>query len=292
MAELISKLQYKTCEDGEYYDEKPRNLEETIELVKNFPWVREQYADLGLTGPSITIQDKKGNFLKAGIYYGGRFSLYYLDANGHYYAHTNIAIEKVYNAVIAFFNDNLVLDSFEKHSFQSGKKKYFTTSSFEYRLSFWKVLLLNIWWFFYLLFFSVIAFVGLHKDGSPFYFLFIIVAFLFGYVAFNIFEKYYQNRKQYLKISRGESLFWFGNAPDEILPYNKADIEGIICYSRKNFNDPYIVEVFEIKFKNGESIAFTNALISYLTLNDKFSDKWKLSIDNQYVGLGFFRIIP
>src|SRR6202000_829347 len=93
MTEFVSKLQYKTCEDGEYYKEKSRNLAETIELINNFPWAREQYADVHLTGPSITINDHSGNYLKAGIYFGGKFSLYYMDTHYHLFARQPVTID-------------------------------------------------------------------------------------------------------------------------------------------------------------------------------------------------------
>src|SRR6516225_4078983 len=103
MPEFISKLQYKTSEKGEYSDEKARSLEETIELVKSFPWAREQYADVSVTGPSITIQDYNGNFLKAGIYFGGRHSLYYMDNKHRYYVLMNVTIDVVFGKVNDFF---------------------------------------------------------------------------------------------------------------------------------------------------------------------------------------------
>jgi hypothetical protein len=59
MAEFISKLQYKTYEKGEFSDEKARSLEETIQLIKNFPWEEQRGGDVQLTGPSVTIQNFK-----------------------------------------------------------------------------------------------------------------------------------------------------------------------------------------------------------------------------------------
>jgi hypothetical protein len=37
MLEFISKLQYKTYEKGEFSDENRRSLEETLQLIKDFP---------------------------------------------------------------------------------------------------------------------------------------------------------------------------------------------------------------------------------------------------------------
>jgi hypothetical protein len=38
MLQLTSKLQHNTYEKGEFSDEQSRNVDETIQLIKNFPW--------------------------------------------------------------------------------------------------------------------------------------------------------------------------------------------------------------------------------------------------------------
>lgn len=293
MPEFISKLQYKNCEDGEYYDEKPRNLEETLELIKNFPWQREQYADLGLTGPSVTILDKKGNHLKAGIYYGGRFSLYYFDTSHHFYDYRNITIDKVYDAVTDFFNGYVRLDNFEKHIFEPGKKRYFITEKFDYRVNPWKVLLLTIIWDLYFILFSVLSIVFLIKIREPFGLLFAVVAIPFGYIIILILWKCYFKRGQHLQISRGNDEFFFGDSADENVLYNKTDIDKITRYDDTSGRSPNTIDIFEILFKDGSTIVFTNSLISGTTLASKFSDKWKLKIGLEQVGLvNFLRMIP
>ncbi|QEC79944.1 hypothetical protein [Mucilaginibacter ginsenosidivorax] len=80
MPQFISKLQRNTYEKGEFSDEQPRNLDETIQLIKDFPWDLERpLTDIQLTGPSVTIQDAELNYLKLGLYFGGKFCVYYLD---------------------------------------------------------------------------------------------------------------------------------------------------------------------------------------------------------------------
>ena len=54
MPEFISKLQHKTYEKGEFSDEKVRSLDETIKLIKTFPWDAERtLTDVQLTGSSV-----------------------------------------------------------------------------------------------------------------------------------------------------------------------------------------------------------------------------------------------
>jgi hypothetical protein len=78
MPEFISKIQYKTYEKGEFSDEKVRNVEETLSLIKEFPWNEQRGVDVQPTGPSVTIQDEYVNYLKVGLYFNGKFCLYYL----------------------------------------------------------------------------------------------------------------------------------------------------------------------------------------------------------------------
>jgi hypothetical protein len=277
MPEFISKLQYKTYEDGEYSDEKARNLEETFELIKNFPWAIEQYADLGLTGPSITILDENGNYLKAGIYYGGKYSLYYLDSKNHYYEKKNITIEIVYDKVTEFFSQKIDLQNFQKQSFAFGLKSLFVTNGFEYHIKLWKILLLSIFWIIYfLMFLGLTIALDVFKPFKSVGLFPILFMLLFGWPLGYIFENYFQKRNQYLKISRGNDIFLFGDDKIEIKNYNKNDIIEIIRYEDRGNRSPNLFEIFEVVFNDNTSIKFSNALISYFTLREKFSDKWKL----------------
>jgi len=279
MPEFISKLQYKTYENGEYSDEKVRDLQETIELINNFPWAIEQYAHLGITGPSITIQDIEGNYLKMGIYYGGRFSIYYLDFKNHYYENRNISFEFAQDKVIEFFAGRIDLQNFKMQRFGIGLKKYFITSNFEYRIKIWKLLLLNIFWETY--FVGTLVLGGGILFNNPFKtsMMFILVpALFFGWILGNVFLSLYRRRNQYLRISRGNDEFFFGDDSNEIRAYNKTDIDKILNYVNKSSRNPNLIEIYEVVFKNGANITFTNVLISNSQLSSKFSNKWKLSM--------------
>src|ERR1700740_3678003 len=140
MPEFISKLQHKTYEKGEFSDEKSRGLDETIELVKNFPWDSERtLTDIQLTGPSITIQDEYVNYLKVGLYFNGKFCLYYLDNENHLYEYHAADITEACKTLADFFEGKLDLGKFDKHFFNIGNEPHFLTSSFEYRFTFKKI---------------------------------------------------------------------------------------------------------------------------------------------------------
>ena len=278
MPEFISKLQYKNYEKGEYSDEKARNLGETIELINKFPWAKEQYADVDLTGPSITILDNKDNFLKIGIYYGGMFSLYYLDSRQRYYEMHNVKIEFVHNKVEEFFKGEIDLQIFEKDNFAFGKRSFFITDNFEYHIKFWKVLLfsnaINIY-FIPLVVFAIMVILKAPHENVAIPLLTIIV--VLGSFILYIFLKFYKKRTQFLKISRGNPKLSFGDDQYSIKAYQKEDIDKIFNYVGKGLRNPNMIEIFEILFKDGSSIKFTNMTISSYTLASKFSDKWNLS---------------
>lgn len=80
METLISKLQYKNYERGEFSNSEMRTAEETIQLIKDYPWDEQrQLASVELTCPSVTIEHYTGKFLKIGPYFGGKFCLYLSD---------------------------------------------------------------------------------------------------------------------------------------------------------------------------------------------------------------------
>lgn len=77
---LISKVQYKTCEKGEFHDVAPRSFEQTRAILFDFPWDDERHmTSVELTCPSISVEHPEGTYLKVGPYFSGKFVLYYLN---------------------------------------------------------------------------------------------------------------------------------------------------------------------------------------------------------------------
>ena len=65
MTNLVSKMQYKNFEAGEFIEEKERSFDETIELIGNFPWeAQREKIVIELTNPSVTMEGKNNDYLK------------------------------------------------------------------------------------------------------------------------------------------------------------------------------------------------------------------------------------
>jgi len=268
MLQLISKLQHNTYEKGEFSDEQPRDLDETIQSVKDFPWDAERaLTDIQLTGPSVTIQDDDLNYLKLGLYFNGKFCVYYLDRDNHLYEYHAKTIDEACGLVTDFFNQTLNLSLFEKHLFNIGNKPHFITNDFIYRVKPFRTIapiaLLSAYVLLILYIISQGGFNPTNKAIPMVALLFIVsIGILIGYMVFMTMS----GRNQYLQISRGNNQFFYGMDEQHIMAYNKADIEEIIHKQSRNMTD------VEIRFKNGEIIKPT-MLISDVDFIQKFPEK-------------------
>ena len=268
MPEFISKLQYKTYEKGEYSDESVRNLEETLKLVRNFPWEEQRGADVQLTGPSVTIRDEYGNYLKTGLYFSGKFCLFYLDCDNHLYEYHASDMDDVISIVTDFFNGQIALKSFEKHLFNIGNQGHFITNDFIYRVKLWRTLLSSR--FFIILFiFFIVAALALISKNAPFFIWLIPILFSLppGLTLVYIFRRYLSSSNQILQVSKGNPTFSIGNDSD-INIYNKDNIREIKRYAASRGHD-FIV--YEILFLDGPTIKFSTMLIPEFVLSNKFS---------------------
>jgi hypothetical protein len=273
MPEFISKPQYKTYERGEFSDEKSRSLEETLQLIKDFPWNQQRGVDIQPTGPSVTIQDEYVNYLKIGLYFNGKFCLYYLDSDNHLYEYHTDDLVDACKLVADFFGQKLDLSAFEKHFFNVGNQKHFVTQYFEYRIKLSRVLMLTSFLLIIGIMFSVLDIAFIIKV-EEFYLILLMSSFfgLFGYVLFRIYYNAICNRNNYLQISKGNDIFSFGYDENEITTYNKKDIDTITACEPKGNRNPNMVSVFEIAFKGGTSIKFSNMLIPDSAFRNKFPE--------------------
>ncbi|RKR80648.1 hypothetical protein BDD43_0774 [Mucilaginibacter gracilis] len=275
---LNVKVQHKNYEKGEFCDEQPRSLDETIQLINTFPWDAERTLTVvQLTGPSVTIRNEQANYLKTGLYFNGKYCLYYLDGRNHLYEYHAADLATVNKLVTDFFNAVLDVSVFEKHFVNIGNKAHFETASFEYRQSLWRVLMLTS----SLLLFGLLFFMGnaamlFGHTPAPFVFMFSIVFAIYCWLLFGIYYNAYVNRHNYLHISRGNNVFYFGQNTDTINAYNKTDIKEIVSYEGRGQGNFNVGGSFEVFFNNGETIKITNMLINNLDFRGKFLD----SMDN------------
>lgn len=282
MINLVSKLQHNTFEKGEFSEEKARTLEETIALIKSFPWDQERpLTSVELTGPSITIQDENINWLKVGLYFNGKFCLYYLDNDNHLYEYHAPNLDDAIHMVTDFFDKQLDLQKFEKHNFNFNNQADFITNSFVYRVKFWRVLMLM----------SLMLFVGfttlllnitlfrngiasINNTAKLLFYIFIPIASIFFYVIFfRMISHAIRNQNNYLQISKGNPIFHFGYNENNIQTYDKEDIKEVVVYdTHGGGRNPNSIVVFEIYFKDETVLKFSNILIPNHDFQSKFSN--------------------
>jgi hypothetical protein len=281
MSDLVSKLQHKTYEKGEFSEEKARTLEETIELIKNFPWDQERpLTSVELTGPSVTIQDEGINWFKVGLYFNGKFCLYYLDCNNHLYEYHAPDLDDAISMVTAFFNQQLDLQKFEKHFFNIGNQAHFVTNYFEYHIKLSRALFLMSFMLMYgiLLFpLDILILKGrvapAHSTATILVSIFLICISPFFYmILFRMIYSIVKNRNNYLQLSKGNPIFYFGYDESNISTYKKDDIKEVLVYESHGSRNPNLISVFEICFKDGSAIKFSNILISSIAFHSKFPE--------------------
>ena len=293
MPDFISKLQHKTYEKGEFSDEKVRTLAETIELIKTFPWDEERpLTSVELTGPSVTIRDEDINWLKVGLYFNGKFCLYYLDNNNHLYEYHAPTMDNACNIVTNFFNQQLDLQQFEKHFFNIGNQAHFDTKYFVYRVTFAKVLMLMSLMLFVgittLLLNTALFWNGIESGDSivKILYIFVPIASIFFYVVFfRMISHAIKNRNNYIQISKGNPIFHFGYDQNSIQTYHKDDVKEVLVYDNRGGRNPNSIVVFEIYFKYDLVLKFSNILISNHAFRSKFSDNLIKRVRKSSIGL-------
>ena len=275
MPEFISKLQHKNYEKGEFSDKKVRSLNETLELIKTFPWDAERtLTDVQLTGPSVTIRDEDINYLKVGLYFNGKFCLYYLDRDNHLYEYHAPNINDACKIVADFFAGQLDLGEFEKKFISVGPAKHFEDASFNYTVKptgFFARLVFAI----ILALLELLIVVMMFKVKPPVFIWFTLVPFAL-FVSVLVFYSAYLQLKYYLKakdftltLSTGNDIFQFGNI-DSPADYNKADIDVINIYGNTGSKGSHVLDIMEIVFTDKSKIEIPGILIEPFTFRSKF----------------------
>lgn len=279
MIQLLSKAQYKRSEKGEFHHIAHRTVEETISLIRSYPWKTERsLASVELTCPSITIEHPIGTYLKIGPYFSGKYSLYYLTTNKKVYYKTVDTLEDVDKWVKVYFEQEGTLDGLKKYSFTINPGSHFETDTFEY-LTDTKASIKFFTLPVTIVLISIVLF-GLRFIGQPnasgiLHFIGVILSFfliLFSPLIFLYFNYLSADRDYYLQISKGHEEFIYGTKDNKKL-YKKQDITSINTYVTPSHKSPWReCEVFIITFKDGEQLRFTSLLISNATLRNKFPD--------------------
>jgi hypothetical protein len=283
---LVSKIQYNNCELGEYKEEKDRTPEETIRLIDQFPWKEERKNfHVGLTGPSITLQNIQGGFLKLAPYYNGKFALYYFAPDHSLYLKSLQQYDEAYPVIRSFFatdTDPFDTTGFQRqHTWPAHNFIHFIDRDFHYSVTSKRV-------FRYLLGSSGISFAlslfvfgligsellkngrGLHPAAFA---IFIPILFLMGGgLNLILFANYYRYAAgKLLVISQGSDLFYYG-PKDQPLPFDKKDIMQVTRYEPRGGKNPIGFFMWvEIEFKDARSLAIPNLLIDSYDLEKKLA---------------------
>jgi len=272
---LISKIQYKNYEPGEFTEEKERTYEDTIHLIESFPWNEQRdHLAIALTNPSVTMQGPN-YYLKLAPYYHGKFVLYYFNARKQLYIQSFQHYQDTYPVIKSFFEDSPELSGFRlEASWFQPNIHHFKTRAFRYSLNpplaISGALLMTILLLAYLTPFVGLLFLPsiLHRLlDAVFLGLMGIVLFLLEALFIN---HYRAASKKVLIISRGKDLFYYGweQQPEA---FDKKEIRDVIAYGGRNSKGFSRLTRVEINFLDGRSIDISCLIISQVDLLAKFS---------------------
>ena len=277
MTQFTSKLQHNTYEIGEFSEEQTRTLEETLTLIKTFPWDAERHlTDIQLTGPSVTIINENGDYLKVSLYFNGKFCLYFLDHSGHIYEYHAPDMETACGLVTDYFNGTLNLQKFDKHLIDVGARKHFKSKNFDYTVNHTSFYV-SLFVFMALMLFMVVVLIPvIIKDGAVIISIaFAVATIVIVAAAINWFKTYLKSKNMFLHLSKGNNIFRLGEK-DAINTYNKADIKAITI---SNVAKNQKLAIYNITFNNDTSIRFSGLLIPHYDFINKFP-----GIDFEYTG--------
>lgn len=275
MKTLVTKIQYKNFEPGEFVDEQKRTYEETIGLIENYPWsIQREKFMIDLTNPSVTIEGDNGDYLKLAVYYNQKYVLLYLNKEQRLFSRSFSTLQDGYAYVKCFFEQPVFdLAGFKKEStWMQNNGRHFVTQDFRYEVTAKSVrqyLLstrgLNI----IVPVIFLIFVVGWRPDAMLLLFpgmIFILLAAL----PLRLFFIYYNYVKDKMLImSKGNDTFYFGSFYD-LVKYDKKHI--VKCTIVKTMRSKSIYNgyaVVKIEFKNGTMLSIPNLLIDHRALEDK-----------------------
>ncbi|WP_341843697.1 hypothetical protein [Chitinophaga caseinilytica] len=279
MAQLISKVQYKNFEIGEFVDIQERGFEETIALINSYPWNTErEKIEISLTNPSITIEGKQNDFLKISVFYHQKFVLHYFDDKQILFTKSFTHLQDAFPFIQTFFGQvPFEPTGFKKENtlFKSNLK-HFVTQDFRYFLtpkSIRKYLWSTCWLSFFMT--AVLIFIGILATSHPFSFwlrmwmLILIIAVGGGVHLFVFFRYVKYARGKLLVMSRRNDVFYFGEI-DNPVKYDKRDLLDYSIKMVSGSRNPYSVfAVTKLNLKDGTIIQVPNILVDHLEMAHK-----------------------
>lgn len=275
MNTLVTKLQYKNFEPGEFVDAQKRNYNETIKLIEDFPWNSQRdNIVIDLTNPSITIEGKNGDYLKLAVFYNDKYVLLYLNKDQRLFSRSLNNLRDGY-AYLKFFFEQPVFETttFKKETtwFQNNLQ-HFVTHDFKYELT---AKSLRRYWLstrgFNILvpIIFLIVMVGVFRNAIVLLWPGIIL--IWGTVLpLRLFFIYYNNVKNKMLImSKANNTFYFGSF-HSMVKYEKKDILKCTILKSKGSRSIYKgYAVIKIEFNNGTMLSIPNLLLNDQALENK-----------------------
>lgn len=295
MNQLITKLQHKLDEPGEFTEIALRSYDETIQVIESFPWQAEHdHLLVALTNPSVTIESGTGSYLKLSLYYHEKFVLYFLDPDKKLYSKSFTRLADSYPFIQQFFDKGEIDFEAFRYEITWGKNNsiHFQTQSFTVEANeatWWRFLIRSSWLqFSFLLYFLILSIYLMSKpyhpgmawvwrSGNVLVIAKVLLSLLLLFVVAGglnliFFINYYLHVNQYvLKLSRGNDQFWYGPASSPVI-YNKHDIAEVRYKgdSRNGRNPLRNFEIFQIKFHNAEQISIPTVFFKESEMFNKF----------------------
>lgn len=289
MTKLISKIQYKNFEPGEFIEIQERTYDEVVELIEKFPWNNQRdKIVIDLTNPSITIEGKNNDFLKFALFFNQKYVLHYFDETQTLFTKSFSSYKDAFEYIKIIF-EQLKFDTtdFKRETtwFQHNLK-HFVTQDFRYVLttkSIRNYLLSTSGMNFSLsiVFLFLFLLKGLNSLNVIGSIVILLVMFLIGGgLHLIIFFNYYSYLKDKILImSKGNDIFYFGNF-DTPTKYNKTDIlQYYTIRSRGSRNQFSGFAIIKIEFKNGTILKIPNLLVDYLAMEQKLFEYPRIDVN-------------
>lgn len=279
MTNLTSKIQYKIYEKGEFDTEEARNLEDTLTLIKSFPWDTQRGVDVQATGPGVVIEGTSREYLKISIYFNNKFALYYLDNENHLFELHTDSIEVICQEVTEFFNGTLNLDEFEKHFLSIGSRAHFVNGEFWYTINQTAAMMRLV--FSIVLGLAYITFLSgfIYCETSAPWLAKAFFVLMIGLVIYLISmhaHGYSKAKKMGLWIAAGQDDFQFDDGSGTV-KYSKSNIQTINIYGPISTRSRPNLTIMELLFNDGQSIRFPGMLIEPYIFLGKISNNIPLN---------------
>lgn len=286
MTTLISKVQYKNFEAGEFVDIQKRNYEDTIKLIESFPWNSQRdKIVIDLTNPSITIEGNNNDFLKFALFFNQKYVLHYFDQTQVLYTKSFINLNEGYEYIKNYLEQTEfnTTDFKRETTWLQHNLKHFVTQDFRYvvtpkSIRTYLISTSGINFCLSIVFLILILSKGLNSINTIGIIAILLAMFLIGGgLHLIIFFNYYNYVKdKVLIMSRGNDTFYFGNV-DNPLKYDKKDIlQFTTIRSRGSRNKFSGFAIIKIEFKDGTILKIPNLLVDYTALENKLFEYLKI----------------